>query len=207
MIMNFKIMSRISPGILSLVLTLYGITGITLSCLGQAEDSANFAVVMREGVVMMDTGNYRGADEKFKIVLRNENVLPSDICYFFGKNSYFLSEFKQSINWLSKYIELKGTTGQYFQDCNDYLTRAEKAYTIQQDSNNVKVREELSKPTDFNCNGKTYIKCPICQGEGVLIKPGKLGSIYQTCPFCRGDGKVLCEDYKKYLRGELILND
>ena len=173
----------------------------------QDVDSNTYDPVMQEGVSMMDSGDYKGADEKFKIVLRNMKVLPSDICYFFGKNSYFLGQYKQSINWLNKYIELKGTSGQYFEDCRDYLTRSEKAYNLAEDSNREIVREELSQQNEFNCDGKSFMRCPICMGEGVLIKPGKLGTIYETCPFCKGEGKISCDDYKKYLRGELKANE
>ncbi len=163
--------------------------------------------IIQEGVNMLDTGNYTGADAKFKSVLRNMDVLPSDICYFFGKNSFFLGQYKQSINWLNKYIELKGTTGQYFEDCKEYLTKAQKAYELETEANKETVKKELSKENNFNCDGKTYMRCPVCFGEGVIIKPGKLGTIYETCPVCKGEGKITCDEYKKYLRGELNTND
>ena len=173
----------------------------------QVENPNQYDQDMKEGIDMMDTGNYIGADARFKVLLRNMKVLPSDICYFFGKNSYFLGQYKQSINWLNKYIELKGTTGQYFEDCRQYLTRAEKAFQIEENANREKVKDELTRQNEFNCDGKSFIKCPLCLGEGVLIKPGKLGTIYETCPFCEGEGKISCNDYKKYLRGELKTNE
>jgi hypothetical protein len=175
--------------------------------MAQDDDGGQYDSVMKEGVEMMDSGNYSGADEKFKIVLRNMKVLPSDICYFFGKNSYFLGQYKQGINWLNKYIELKGTGGEYFEDCRDYLTRSEKAFNLEEGANREKVQDELSRQNEFNCDGKSFMRCPICLGEGVLIKPGKLGTIYETCPYCKGEGKITCEDYKKYLRGELNVNE
>jgi hypothetical protein len=163
--------------------------------------------LMHEGVSMMDTGNYAHADQRFKEVLKNLEVLPSEICYYFGKNSYFLMQYKQSINWLNKYIELKGTTGRYFQDCVDYLARAEQAYKLEEEINRQNAREELSRQNKFDCKGNDYFKCPLCLGDGVLIRPGKLNTIYQTCPFCNGEGRITCDNYQKYLRGELQAND
>ncbi len=193
----------------SLILSLLFISGFIFNpgtARAQDADNGKWDKTMQEGVSMMDTGNYEGADAKFKIVLRNMEVLPSDICYYFGKNSYFLGQFKQSINWLNKYIELKGTAGEFFEDCKNFLSKAEKAYELNEQVNQEKVKEELSKPNEFDCDGKTYITCPLCLGEGVLIKPGKLGTIYETCPICKGEGKITCTDYKKYLRGELTTN-
>jgi len=174
---------------------------------GQSNSMDKYIKMMYEGVEKMDSGNYKGADEKFKLALRNLDILPSEICFYFGKNSFFLELYKQSINWLNKYIELKGTSGQFFKECVDYLDKAEMAYKSVQESNKQKVQQELSKQNSFDCNGHDFYKCPLCLGEGVLIKPGKLGTLYQTCPFCRGEGKISCEDYKKYLRGELQTNE
>jgi hypothetical protein len=159
---------------------------------------------MNEGVEFMEAGDYQQADNQFKIVLRNVEVLPSEICFYFGKNSYFLDEFKQSINWLNKYIELKGTKGQYFEECVEYLEKSEKAYRLKNDLEKERIFSELSEQNEFDCKGREYIQCPICKGEGVLIEPGQMNNtIYKTCPFCNGEGRITCNEYKQYLRGEL----
>jgi len=171
---------------------------------GQNGDEAQLMSIMEEGVSMMEAGNYEDADRKFKQVLRNLDVLPAEICFYFGKNSYFMDLYKQSINWLNKYIELKGTKGRYFEECVNYLSRAEQAYKLETDQNSQQVMDEFSKINDFDCQGKTHFQCPLCKGEGVLIRPGKMNNtLYQTCPFCDGNGYLPCEEYKKYLKGEL----
>jgi hypothetical protein len=174
---------------------------------GQSNNMDKYLKTMQEGVEQMDSGNFTGADQKFKLALKNMDVLPGEICFYFGKNSFFLEQYKQSINWLNKYIELKGTSGQFFNECVEYLGKAEKAYKFVQEANKQKVQQELSQQNSFDCKGHSFYVCPLCTGEGVLIKPGKLGTIYQTCPFCIGNGKISCDDYKKYLRGELHTND
>jgi hypothetical protein len=81
--------------------------------------------IMDEAVEKMDQGNYAEAEEKFIYVLNNIRGVPSDLTFFFGKNSYMLNKHKQSVDWLSKYIQLKGTSGQYSAEAADLLRRAE----------------------------------------------------------------------------------
>jgi tetratricopeptide (TPR) repeat protein len=162
---------------------------------------------MEEGVNNMNAGNYEEADNCFKKVLRNLEVLPAEICFYFGKNSYYLSQFKQSINWLNKYIELKGTTGRFFEECVEMLEKSQQSYNLEQEINRQKIIEEFNSETAFDCKGQEYFMCPICRSEGVLIKPGKLSTLYQTCPACEGLGRLSCEKYKKYLKGELEISE
>src|SRR5688500_7942154 len=60
------------------------------------------------GVYYMDVGEYLTADAKFRHVLENIKSVPSDLTFYFGKNSFFIEKYKQSIDWLNKYIQLKG---------------------------------------------------------------------------------------------------
>ena len=178
--------------------------GLSKAAMAQNDAIANYKLIMEEAINLMDEGKYDEADRKFKLVLRNMEVLPSDISYYFGKNSYYLEMYKQSINWLNKYIELKGTNGRFFEESVEFLNRAEMAYKLESDKNSEKVLSELSKTNEFDCQGKEFFQCPLCKGEGVLLKPGKMNNIlYQTCPYCTGNGRISCNDYKLYLRGEL----
>ena len=111
------------------------ITGFNCPVLSQTVSDQSLMVEIEEGVKLMDEGNYIEADRKFKRALRNLEVLPAEISFYFGKNSYFLDQYKQSINWLNKYIELKGTKGRYFEECVEYLNRAEMAYKMETEKN------------------------------------------------------------------------
>jgi tetratricopeptide (TPR) repeat protein len=170
----------------------------------QIGSQQSLLLTIEEGVELMEAGQYAEADRNFKKALRNLEVLPAEISFYFGKNSYFLEQYKQSINWLNKYIELKGTKGRFFEECVEFLNRAEMAYRLETENNSEKVINELTQSNDFDCNGHTHFKCPICLGEGVLLKPGKMNDVlYQTCPFCSGGGFITCEQYKLYLKGDL----
>lgn len=199
--MNLKVNIHINRFLLILAVI---IAGINISLYAQTDSDQSLLIEIEAGVKLMDEGNYIEADRKFKRALRNLEVLPAEISFYFGKNSYFLDQYKQSINWLNKYIELKGTKGRFFEECVEYLNRAEMAYKLESEKNSGMVISELTKSNEFDCKGKTHFKCPICLGEGVLLKPGKMNDVlYQTCPYCAGSGFITCDQYKLYLRGEL----
>src|SRR5688572_3156965 len=76
----------------------------TLEYLRQ-EEQRKRAEVMRQldsGVYYMDIGEYELADRKMRYVLENVKSVPSDLTFYFGKNSYHLNNYKQSIDWLNK---------------------------------------------------------------------------------------------------------
>ena len=155
------------------------------------------------GVYLMDHGQYERADEKFRYVLRNLKSVPSDLTFFFGKNSYFLSEYKQSIDWLNKYIQLKGTTGQFYKEATEWLSKSETEYLRQKTEASGKTQELLSRNYDIDCGPTGKVTCPVCQGNHVIVRKGPFGDSFKTCPYCNEHGILTCEEYNKLLRGEL----
>ena len=139
-----------------LFILIIAVAGINISVFSQTESNQSLLLEVEEGVNLMNAGHYMEADRKFKKALRNLDVLPAEISFYFGKNSYFLDQYKQSINWLNKYIELKGTKGRYFEECVEYLNRAEMAYKLESDKNSNQVISELTKSNEFDCKGHTH---------------------------------------------------
>lgn len=155
------------------------------------------------GVYLMDHGFHERADEKFRYVLQHIRSVPSDLTFFFGKNSFLLGEYKQSIDWLNKYIQLKGTTGQYYDEATSWLTKAEAEYLVQKTEASGKTKEILSKNYDIDCGPTGKVTCPVCQGNHVIVRKGPFGDSFKTCPYCNEHGILTCEQYNKLLRGEL----
>ena len=163
---------------------------------------------------MMYNGQYEDADEAFKFVLDNSKSLNPDICYYFGVNSLFLKKYKQSINWLNKYLELKGSQGEFSDKCGDYLALAEKAYLKENNTTSTSPMDSTAtakelKPENYNINNiidcEKYGKiiCPVCKGKGVIIKEGLFGKEYNTCPYGDDYGYMSCEDYNLLMQGKL----
>lgn len=178
----------------------------TLEYLRQ-EEVRKHAEVMRQldsGVYLMETEQYALADKKFKHVLQNVRSVPSDLTFFFGKNSYFLALYKQSIDWLNKYIQLKGTTGQYYQEATEWLIKSEAEYLKERTASSEKAQQQiLSKNYDIDCGPSGKVTCPVCHGNHVIVRKGPFGDSFKTCPYCNEHGILTCEQYNKLLRGEL----
>ena len=155
------------------------------------------------GVYFMEHGEYVLADEKFRHVLQNVNSVPSDLTFYFGKNSYLLQQYRQSIDWLNKYIQLKGTTGQFYAEATEWLKKSEAEYLKEKTDAAGKTQELLSKNYDIDCGPTGKVTCPVCQGNHVIVRKGPFGDSYKTCPYCNEHGILTCEQYNKLLRGQL----
>lgn len=155
------------------------------------------------GKYYMEMGEYQLADKKLKYVLDNIKSVPSELAYFFGKNSYFIGKYKQSVDWLTKYVQLKGTTGQYYQDAIAVLQKAENDLLAQRKTETAQLEEVFSQNYDIDCGPSGKVICPVCKGSTVIVKPGIFGNSYKTCNFCDKHGLLTCENYNKLIRGEL----
>jgi tetratricopeptide (TPR) repeat protein len=177
----------------------------TLEFIRQQEQRQR-ADVLRQldsGVYLMDQGKHVLADEKFRYVLQNLRSVPSDLTFYFGKNSYLLGQYKQSIDWLNKYIQLKGTTGQFYQEATEWLSKAQADYLKEKSDAADRTQELLSKNYDIDCGPTGKVTCPVCQGNHVIVRKGPFGDSFKTCPYCNEHGILTCAEYNKLLRGEL----
>jgi hypothetical protein len=172
----------------------------------RAEEQRKKAELMRQldsAVFFIDDGQYQAADKKLRFVLENIKSVPSDLTFFFGKNSFYLNQFKQSVDWLNKYIQLKGTSGQYYSEATEILNKANTALLKERSAEAKKAEELLSKDYDIDCGPSGKVSCPVCKGDHVIIKRGAFGDEYKTCPYCNQHGMLTCEEYNQLLRGEL----
>ena len=155
------------------------------------------------GIYYLDREQYELADVKFRSALSNMKSIPSDLTFFFGKNSYYLKKYKQSVDWLTKYIQLKGTTGQYSPEATGWLKKAEEALLLERHAEYIKVTQVLSQDYTIDCGPSGKVVCPVCNGSTVTIKKDYLGEVYKTCQYCNKLGYLTCEDYNKLIRGQL----
>ncbi len=160
------------------------------------------------GIKQYENGKYQEADASFRQVLEAVKVLPAEICFYFGANSFYLEKYKQSINWLNKYIALKGTSGRYFEECTKYLKKAEENYLMA----STEKGDEIFEPDEevdytvmpkVDCGPSGRVVCPVCKGQTVIIQRGSLGLKYKTCPYCDDHGNLSCDEYNQLLQGDL----
>ncbi len=154
-------------------------------------------------ILLSDRGDYEEADAKFRFVLKNLKSIPSDFTYYFGKNSFHMGNYKQSIDWLNKYVQLKGTSGQFSEAAVEWRTKAEVELLREREVQTKQATEVLSRDYDIDCGPSGKVICPVCNGTTVVIKKGYFNESYKTCPYCNKHGFLSCQDYNKLVRGQL----
>ncbi len=152
---------------------------------------------------LIELQQYTAADTKIINILKTVRSVPSDLTFYLGKNSFYLEKYKQSVDWLNKYIQLKGTSGQFSEEAINLKTKAEVELLKEKQTEAKQAAELLSKDYDIDCGPTGKVACPVCNGSTVIIKKTYLGQTYKTCGYCNHTGALSCEDYNKLLKGEL----
>src|SRR6185295_8875045 len=165
----------------------------------QMDRTRRITMSIDSAVRLSDEGQYEAADAKFKTILKSIRSVPSDLTYHFGKNSFYLGRYRQSIDWLNKYIQLKGTQGQYSEAAIDWLSKAETELLKEHEKETKRASEILSGDYYIDCGPTGKIVCPTCKGSAVVVKKNYFGEVYKTCPSCSKRGYLSCDDYNKLL--------
>ena len=146
--------------------------------------------------------NYKAADSLLKEFILNSDLVSSEITFLFGKNSFFIKKYKQSINWLNKYIEMKGVNGKNSEEAIKFLELSNTKNVLEKEKNIENVFAELFSYRYIECPNNKKV-CPICKGSSVMIRETEISKIYKTCPFSDNKGYLTCDEYNLFLRGEL----
>lgn len=155
---------------------------------------------------LIDQQQYAAADAKIVNILKTVRSVPSDLTFYLGKTSFYLQKYRQSVDWLNKYIQLKGTSGQFSEEAINLKTKGEVELLKEKQTEAKQAGELLSKDFDIDCGPTGKVACPVCNGSTVIIKKAYLGETYKTCSYCNHTGALSCEDYNKLLKGQLKAN-
>jgi tetratricopeptide (TPR) repeat protein len=169
----------------------------------QIDRQRKITMAIDSAVRLSEEGEYEAADEKFKRALKVIRSVPTDLTYHFGRNSFFLGKYRQSVDWLNKYIQLKGTTGQYSNDAVEWLKKAEVELLKEKEEEAKQAQLVLSSDYTIDCGPSGKVVCPVCKGTTVVTKKDYFGTKYSTCGYCKTKGHLDCEDYNKLLKGQL----
>jgi tetratricopeptide (TPR) repeat protein len=192
---------------------LFSLTGIVKNTFAQVDDYERGQQLkyLDIGIRQYENGDYEAADQSFRQVLEEVKVLPAEICYYFGVNSFHLQKYKQSINWLNKYIELKGTSGQFFEESTTYLELSQQRYllannTQKEDSFEPEQMVDYTVMPEVDCGPSGKVMCPVCKGQTVIISRSAMSLTYRTCQYCDKHGNLSCENYNLLIQGKLKPN-
>jgi hypothetical protein len=174
--------------------------------IAQRQAAYNTAVdrLIESGVEKMELGDHETANDIFKQVLKETRVVPTDMTFYFGKNSFYLGKFTQSIDWLTKYIQLKGTTGRFYEEASELLDKSNEAVRQIRKQDAAEVETILAASYEIDCGPTGKVICPVCKGRTVIITRNAFGeNNYQTCPYSDEHGHLTCAEYNLLLRGQL----
>lgn len=177
-----------------------------LEKLNAARRQADAQQALDSAIQDISRGRYENADKTLTRLLKSVKTVPSDLAYWFGENSYHLGKHRQSIDWLTKYIQLKGTTGSHSADAVTYLKKSEEALMGQVKQQRQDAAEILARDFDIDCGPTGKVVCPVCSGRTVIVKRDYLSEKFSTCPYCDQHGYLTCEKYNQLLRGQLTRN-
>jgi hypothetical protein len=152
---------------------------------------------------LIDAGEYEAAEKKILRILKTVKSVPSDLTFYLGKNSFYLGKYKQSTDWLNKYIQLKGTGGQFSEEAVEIKKKAEIELLKEKQVESQQALQVFAKDFDIDCGPTGKVVCPVCNGSTVIIKKNYFGDTYKTCGYCHLKGSLSCEEYNKLLKGQL----
>ncbi len=169
----------------------------------QADRKRAMDMKLDSAVALMEQQNYEAASEKFLTILRSVKSVPSDLTFYFGKNSFYFGKYKQSVDWLNKYIQLRGTSGQFSTETIALKQKAEAELLKEKELESKQALQVFSSDYSIDCGPAGKVTCPVCNGTTVIIKKGYINDTYKTCMYCNLKGVLSCEDYNSLLKGEL----
>jgi hypothetical protein len=159
-----------------------------------------------EGVSLFKDANYKAANIAFRSALATNEVLPTNLSYYFAETLFHIRQFQNSKNFVDRYIKIAGQGGDFYEEalflqtqieaeflaikecyrCNDFGYRLIPCIRC-----NATGIETLECP---QCRGTGYTICSLCTGRGVIITVDSFGqNKYETCPKCGGEGVTICD--------------
>ena len=130
---------------------------------------------MKKALELMANEDYISANAVFRNILATEKVLPTNLSYHFSLTLYHIKQYRNSSNFLQKYLDLSGKGGDFYEQAIQLQGLLEEAF------------KQIEECQLCDINGYEFVTCSICQGER---------SIIETCSKCQGVGKVSCQKCK-----------
>lgn len=126
---------------------------------------------MKGALAAMERSDYETANSIFRNLIDSGLPLPEEMPYYFSETLFQLGQFDNSQNFVSKYLELTGFTGQNYEAAS-------------------RLKEKLKAPLAQiiaceRCDrrGYRYTTCSVCEGNK---------QVEQACAYCKAKGVVGC---------------
>lgn len=161
--------------------------------------------LMNSALAEMEKGDYEKANAYFRQIIENNLSIPPEMPYFFAETLFQLGQYDNSLNFLTKYLEINGFKGDNYEAAKDLeaklKTRMAEIYNCKLCDN--RGYRYLNCPTCegerqieqacMYCKARGMVGCTKCRGSGLVTKKNVFNIVeYYECEKCSGDGKHTC---------------
>lgn len=202
---KYKFVIRINQLVIPIIALLLN---AMLSTLSIAQVSPNLGQTdrwMKGAQEAMERNDFKSANSIFRELIDSGQALPDKMPYLFAETLFQLGQYDNSSNFLNKYQELTGFTGEFYKDGQELGKRLEGPLAAIAECK-LCDRRGYRYQTCFTCNGKKEIEqdCTYCKGKGVVgcsrcSASGMITKInifkiveYFECDRCEGKGRLTC---------------
>jgi hypothetical protein len=162
---------------------------------------------MKGALAAMERNDFQTANSIFRNLIDSGLPLPDEMPYYFSETLFRLGQFDNSNNFISKYLELTGFTGQHY-DAAIALKEKLKVPLAQIEACTYCDTRGYRYRTCFVCEGKKLSEqpCSYCKSKGVVgcSRCGATGMIKRVnvfnlveffeCERCAGKGRLTCPE-------------
>jgi len=160
---------------------------------------------MKGAKAALERNDYETANSIFRNLIDSGQPLPEEMPYLFAETLFELKQYDNSANFLNKYLELTGFTGENYKGAQELQKRLEIPLTVIQQCQLCDRRGYRYK-TCFTCEGKRQIEqdchyckakgvvgCSRCSGSGMITRMNIFKIVeYFECERCSGKGRLTC---------------
>ncbi|WP_238325345.1 outer membrane protein assembly factor BamD [Lunatimonas lonarensis] len=163
------------------------------------------ARTMNQAIQAMEEGKFETANGLFRQIVQSNVPIPPEMPFFFAKTLYELGQYSNSENFLQKYLDLNGFSGEHYQQAKA-LQEKLKIPLSQIKECSLCDRLGYRLHTCETCLGERVIEqdcglckltgivgCSRCAGKGVVTKKNVFNIVeYYDCERCETTGRLTC---------------
>jgi DnaJ-class molecular chaperone len=160
---------------------------------------------MKNAKAAMEKNDYKSANGFFRNLIDSGFPLPQEMPYLFAETLFELGQYDNSTNFLNKYLEISGFTGDHYEGAKELKKRLEAPLNAIQicqlcDRRGYRYQTcftcEGAKQIEQDCNyckAKAVVGCSKCAGSGMITRVNifKIPEFYE-CERCTGKGRLIC---------------
>ena len=160
---------------------------------------------MKGALAAMERSDYQTANSVFRNLIDSGLPLPEEMPYYFSETLFQLGQYDNSQNFVNKYLELTGFTGQNYEAATRLKEKLKvpmaqilaceqcdrRGYRYES-CNTCQGKMQLEQACSY-CKAKGVVGCSRCGASGMIKKVNVFNLIdFFECERCAGKGRLAC---------------